>query len=598
MESVDTAFSRKAPVLRIGSVAKKLAVLAILAPALAGCAGTGFSSGLFSGGEPETPFGAYLAGRHAASVNDNLKAADYYDKALAGEPDDPVILDRAFMSALVGGDMDRAIRLAKKLVAHDAGERMPRLTLALADLKRGDYAGAREEIAAAAPGPFTALVGTLTDAWAAVGEGNRELALERIGAFEGRAAFALFRSFHEALMLEVLGDDEGAGKAYAEAMETSGGGSIRIVEAYASYLQRQGRTDEARAVIESFMEISPEHPLATDALARLNRGETLPPLVANAAEGTAEALYGLGSALASDTSGNLAELYLRLALYMRPDFDIAQSLLAGSYEQQKRWEDAIAAYSKVDEDSPLYLNARIQTAMAMNELDRQDEAIRVLDAVSKRDPQRVEPIVAMGDIYRAKESYAEAAMQYERAIMLSGEPDSGDWTLYYARGICLERLGQWDKAEDDLLLALEMSGEHPLVLNYLGYSWIEQHRNLDEALAMIEKAVERRPNDGFIVDSLGWARYRLGEYGLAVKYLERAVELEPGDPTINEHLGDALWKVGRKIEARFQWSHALAMNPEKKREDILRTKLELGLEAGERAENELKGTLPAGAAGS
>ncbi len=115
---------------------------------------------------------------------------------------------------------------------------------------------------------------------------------------------------------------------------------------------------------------------------------------------------------------------------------------------------------------------------------------------------------------------------------------------------------------------------------------------------MLIRAVELRPRDGYIVDSLGWALYRMGEYDEAVKYLERAVELEPGDPTINEHLGDALWKVGRKIEARFQWSHALAMNPEKKREDILRTKLELGLEAGERAENELKGTLPAGAAGS
>ncbi|PKP78131.1 MAG: hypothetical protein CVT81_05725 [Alphaproteobacteria bacterium HGW-Alphaproteobacteria-3] len=595
MECVDTALARGTPVLRKGRAARAAAMLALLAPLLGGCAG---SNGIFSRGEADTPYGAYLAGRHAASVNDNLRASDFYSKALADEPSDPVILDRAFMSALVGGDMDRAIPLARRLVALNSGERMPRVTLALVGVKSGDYAQAREEIAAAAPGPFTALVGTLTVAWAAVGEGDREMALERIGTFDGRAAFALFRSFHEGLMLEVLGDEAGAGEAYGEAMETSGGGSIRIVEAYASYLQRQGRADEARAVLEGFLELSPDHPLAADALKRLTGGEALPPLVNNAAEGTAEALYGLGSALASDTSSNLAELYLRLALYMRPDFDIAQSLLAGTYEQQERWADAVAAYGKVGAGSPLAMNARIQTALALNAMDRRAEAIRVLESAAKKNPRAVEPVVAMGDIYRAAEEYAAAAAQYERAIALSGEPDSSDWTLYYARGISLERLGQWDKAEADLVLALSMSNEHPLVLNYLGYSWVEQHRNLDEALAMIEKAVERRPNDGFIVDSLGWARYRLGEYELAVKYLERAAELQPGDPTINEHLGDALWKVGRKIEARFQWSHALSMEPEARREGILRTKLDLGLEAGERAETDLKSGLPAGAAGS
>ncbi|HCX69211.1 tetratricopeptide repeat protein [Parvibaculum sp.] len=599
MKCKDAAFAHVTPILRIGRAARTAALLTVFAPVLAGCAGTGsFTDGLFSRGEAATPYGAYLAGRYAASVNENLKAADFYDRALADEPDDPVILDRAFMSALVGGDMDRAIRLAKKLVALEPGERMPRVTLALADLKHGNYAEARGQIAAATPGPFTALVGTLTDAWAAVGEGDKELAMERIGAFEGRAAFALFRSFHEGLMLEVLGDDKGAGEAYAEAMETSGGGSIRIVQAYASFLQRQGRSDEARAALESFIELSPEHPLAEHALKQLDAGKPLPPLVSNAAEGTAEALYGLGSALANDTASNLAELYLRLALYMRPDFDIAQSLLAGTYEQQERWTDAVAAYAEVDEDSALYLNARIQTALALNELGKEEEAIAILKAVSKKAPGKLEPIVAMGDIYRAKEDYTQAAEQYERAITLSGGPGPANWTLYYARGICRERLGQWDKAEADLLLALDLSNEHPLVLNYLGYSWIEQHRNLDEALDMIEKAVERRPNDGFIVDSLGWARYRLGEYDLAVKYLERAAELQPGDPTINEHLGDALWKVGRRIEARFQWSHALATEPEEQRVGILRTKLDLGLEAGERAESELKGTIPAGAAGS
>ncbi|MDX5364868.1 MAG: tetratricopeptide repeat protein [Alphaproteobacteria bacterium] len=583
MMSSDAARIGGAPLLRL----TRALALAALVAALGGCAGTG-GFPVFSEQRVESPFGAYLAGRHAATMNDAAKAALYYERALSDQPGDPVILDRAFMAALTAGDMERAIPLARRLVEIVPDERMARLTLALAALRDGRYADASSEMDAAAPGPFTALVGTLTYAWAAVGEGDKEKALEKIAAFEGRSAFALFRAYHEALMLDVLGDRKGAAKAYEKAMETSGGGSIRVVQAYASFAAREGRRDEARNVLMSFLDMSGEHPLAEYELRRLDAGEPLPPLVTNAREGVAEALYGLGSALAGDTSSNLAELYLNLALFMRPDFDIARSLLGGAHEAQERWADAVAAYDRIGKASPLYLNARIQTGMALDKLDREQDADRVLRRLARDYPDRIEPLVALGDIHRGKEKYAEAAAEYERAIMLAGEPAERDWTLYYARGICFERLGEWEKAEKDLTLALELSGEHPLVLNYLGYSWIEQHHRLDEALAMIEKAVEQRPNDGYIVDSLGWARYRLGEYDLAVKYLERAVELQPGDPTINEHLGDAFWKVGRRIEARYQWSHALSLEPEPRREKILRAKLDLGLEAGEKAEQEAR----------
>ena len=586
MMSSDTARTGGAPLL---CLARKMAV-AVFVAALGGCAGTGGFS-FISTQREETPFGAYLAGRHAATVNDSGRAALFYERALADQPEDPVILDRAFMAALTAGDMARAVPLARRLVAIDPDERMARLTLALTALRSGDFSDATSEMDAAAPGPFTALVGTLTHAWAAVGDGDKERALEKIAAFDGRAAFTLFRAYHEALMLDVLGDVAGAGDAYAKAMETSGGGSIRVVQAYASYLSRQGRADEAAAVLAGFLEMSGEHPLAKSELVRLARGEILPPLVADAREGVAEALYGLGSALAGDTSSNLAELYLNLALFMRSDFDIARSLLGGVYETQKRWDDAVVTYEKIGKTSPLYLNARIQAAMSLDKLERDQEAARVLRRLAREFPSRIEPHVALGDIHRAKENYAEAAAEYHRAIEIAGVPAERDWTLYYARGICYERLGEWQKAEKDLMLALELSGEHPLVLNYLGYSWIEQRHRLDEALEMIEKAVERRPNDGYIVDSLGWARYRLGEYDLAVKYLERAVELQPGDPTINEHLGDAYWKVGRRIEARYQWSHALSMEPERAREPILRAKLDFGLEAGEKAERDA-GMLP------
>ncbi len=567
---------------------------------LQGCAGTDFLGG---GAQSKEPYGDYLAARYAAAIHQPQAAEKYFDKTLAADPGNPIVIERAFMVALNAGDMDRGVELARQLVHVSPDHRMANLVLSLSDIKRGNYGDAQKEIGSAEAGIFVALVGALTEAWAAAGDGGEQAALAKLKAFEGKPAFDLFRVYHTALILDMLGDKKVAEENYRKAMDASGGTSIRIVQAYASFLDREGRVNEARAVLDQYATLSPDHPLVREALRELAeedaRGEKMAPLVSNAAEGVAEALYGLGSALAQDQGNELAQLYLQLAIWLRPDFDVARTLLADSYEQKKRWADAVGAYSAVKKGSALYGNARIQTALDLDRLDRDDEAIAVLRALSADNPKSIDPITALGDIYRVKERYAEAAVEYTRAIAIAGTPPKpADWPLYYARGICNERLGNWPLAENDLKLALTLSGDHPLVLNYLGYSWIEKGDHLKEALAMIEKAVELRPNDGFIVDSLGWAEYQLGDYKKAAEVLERAVELEPGDSTINEHLGDALWKVGRKIEARFQWSHALEMKPDKDRVEPLKAKLEFGLEAGEAARHRAPApsALPAGAA--
>ena len=157
------------------------------------------------------------------------------------------------------------------------------------------------------------------------------------------------------------------------------------------------------------------------------------------------------------------------------------------------------------------------------------------------------------------------------------------WALYYSRGIAYERSNQWNLAEADLEHALELKPDQPLVLNYLGYSWIDRGEKLHRGLKMIEKAVELRPDDGYIVDSLGWAHYRLGDYASAVEYLEKALELVPEDPTINDHLGDAYWKSGRMTEARYQWRRALQFKPDKEDVKPIEAKLDRGLPTATRA---------------
>jgi Flp pilus assembly protein TadD len=207
-------------------------------------------------------------------------------------------------------------------------------------------------------------------------------------------------------------------------------------------------------------------------------------------------------------------------------------------------------------------NAEIQLAINLDSLDRTDEARQHLDKLIAQRPNDLEAIIALGNILRGRKMFAECADTYSKGIATIAKPEKPNWLIFYFRGICNERSKQWSKAEADLKKALELFPDQPHVLNYLGYSWVDQGINLDEGMNMIRRAVDQRPDDGYIVDSLGWAYFRIGKYDEAVRYLERAVELKPEDPTINDHLGDGYWRVGRTLEARFQWAHARDLKPE------------------------------------
>lgn len=236
--------------------------------------------------------------------------------------------------------------------------------------------------------------------------------------------------------------------------------------------------------------------------------------------------------------------------------------LADLFETVKKPLQAIPIYERVPDNSPLKRNARIQLATSLDAVERTEESIAILTALVGDNPRDLEAIMALGNVQRERKKFAECAQTYSSGIDMLPAEDKKAWVFYYFRGICHERSKQWPKSEADLKQALTMQPEQPLVLNYLGYSWIDQGVNLDEGMKMIRRAVEQRPDDGYIVDSLGWAYYRIGNYEEAAKNLERAIELKPDDPTINDHLGDAYWRIGRTLEARFQWAHARDLKPD------------------------------------
>jgi Flp pilus assembly protein TadD len=291
-----------------------------------------------------------------------------------------------------------------------------------------------------------------------------------------------------------------------------------------------------------------------------------------------ELFYGLGELLASDSgSVGVGVIFLQFSLYLNPSSTFPLVALAGTQESAKRYAAAIATYDRIPKGTPLEVAVEISKALNLTQLKKIDEAQGLLEELARQFPRDIRPIEALGNIMRVNKRYAEAAGYYSKAITLIGKPQARHWTYFYMRGACYERLKKLPQAEADLQRALQLSPDQPLTLNYLGYTWIDHNRNLRKGLALIEKAVRLKPDDGDIVDSLGWAHFRLGNFQEAVKHLEQAVGLRPDDPTLNDHLGDAYWRVGREREARFQWTQALKLNPDPAEAQKMREKLEKGL---------------------
>jgi len=525
--------------------------------------------------------GPYIAADSAAKRGDIANAARLYAEALARDSANVGLMQRTLTYQVAADQIDRAIPVARRLEGLSPGHPLGALLLAADALKRGTPERARDQLATegAKAGPF---VGRLIGVWATYELGDIEAARAQLATLdtggEGGDAGVILAAYHLGLLEAAAGRDAEAIAALDRIVELGGAPTLRLTRIRAGVLARLGRIDEAHTVIaEHLARTDGDHRL--EALARdLSSGKIPPPVVRTGIEGAAELLYGIAGFLARGANRQIGLAYARLATYLDPEQVEAQLLIAGMLQQDDQYDLAIAAFAAIPADAPEALEAQIGQAESMYEADRVEEAIAALRLTVAAHPRSIEAHTALGDILRRESRFAEAGEAYDGAVALVANPERRHWPLFYQRGIAFERSQQWDRAEADFFKALELEPDQPLVLNYLGYSWVELRKNLAEAQAMIEKAFEQRPEDGYIVDSLGWVLYRLSNFSGAMTHLERAVELRPVDPVINDHFGDALWMVGRRIEARFQWKRSLSFEPEEKDAERIRRKLEVGLD--------------------
>lgn len=520
----------------------------------------------------------YVLGRHAWSTDRIQDAARYFARVRSIERDDPILLRRTFELALAAGNVPLTLETAREVLKVDPQNSTAVLVLIADDFRQGDHAAAERRLDGLAAGGIEAVMAPILRAWIAYGRGQGAAALQAIN-LEGTDGFIRgYRLEHQAYLRLMTGDAAGASAAFAELLATGqGGGRLRWAAAAAA--QASGDDAQARRLLMD-SETGARDPLPQLAYPRrqLERAGKIASPVRTPADGAAELFFRAALDLSREEPTPLSLVFARVAAVSRPDFAEAHLLTAEILRQTNEFPAALDALKKVGAGDALALQAGIERAGVLESMGQVEAALTLLRELIETSPALVAPRLAYADILRRQERYVEAAEGYGLVIDRITSPAATDWALYYMRGVCHERARQWALAEADLRRALQLRPDDPNVLNYLGYSLLEQGRDLAEAQALIERAVEKRPGDGFIIDSLGWVHYTAGRYQEAVEQLEAAVADQPGDPTINEHLGDAYWRVGRQIEARFRWRAALDCEPDPDQARRLKDRIEWGLD--------------------
>ena len=521
--------------------------------------------------------GDYLAARHAQATQDTFVATDFYTRALADDPNNPELLRRTFQLMVSSGRIDEALPIARRIVANNPSSALPALALIAEDVRAQRYNEALTRAGNLPNDGLVAFVRPLAAGWVQAGLGNKVAAEKAVKELGSKNGFELFADFHTALIDDLMGDQAGARSAFDAAVTANRAQFVRITEAAGAFYERIGERTAAQRLYQSYEQMHGDTLVMKPALARVAAGGVAPRAVASVDAGLAEAFFDIASLLHQERIDDVAIILAQLSLRLRPDFSMAKLLIADVYEAEGHIESAITVYESIDPNAPASWSARLRTAALFTGVDQFDAATRRLEAMAEERPERSDALVALGDVLRSADRFPDAVKAYDRARARMPQLDERNWGVLYSRGIALERSNQWPKAEVDFLKSLELSPNQPYVLNYLAYSWVEKGIHLEQAQAMLERALQLRPKDPQIIDSMGWALYRLGRFDGAVSNLEQAVELRPQDAVINDHLGDAYWRVGRRNEARFQWQRALNLDPEPDLLTNLMEKIQHGL---------------------
>ncbi len=562
----------------------RASLLAATACIGAGCAsspigyGAWFTPAMMEELKTQQEYADFIAARYAGMSGDPSAAAAYYRRAFGSEPADPGLLERATFATLVSGDAGEATRMVAAADASVA-QRSPsaQLVLIVDEIGAGKTKSALQRLKTTTLGAINADVVGFLAAWLTATE-NADKGVATLADLPPRRLLAGEQAAIQGLIYLNAGRDEKAIDAFNQAQRLPLASTDLIASLNARLMASRGDYAGARKAIALEIEENGASSLTDHMYAMFETGQPVMRPKLSTRQGAAIIVYLASAGGIARSSAELAALRYSLALRLDPELAPARLAFAEAFNQQDRPEDAVDVLREIQATSPWRAEALIQQAWLLNGLDRPGEALVAADQALASSRRR-DIAINVADLNRINGNHERARKLYDEIIAADLENKQPDWRVLFARANALSAGGDWKAAEADALAALAIESDRPEIQNFLGFGWVERDENVQQGLSLIRKAAASRPDQGYIVDSLGWAHFRLGQYAEAVTQLERATELSPADAEIVDHLGDAYWRAGRESEARYQWIAALRLKPGPEREQSLRSKLDKGLPA-------------------
>jgi tetratricopeptide (TPR) repeat protein len=519
--------------------------------------------------------GAYLAGRQAISDHNFVTASEFQTKSVSVDPSNSKLLEGLMISFIAQGSVDKAISIAEVYKDNGNQSQISQMILSASLIKDGRTEAFLSFIKDASK--ITPILKDLLSAWVLMGlndDVNANRIFDKTAKVQGMGQFV---NFHRAMSQLAAGKFEQALKTFNLIHSDKENPTRRSVISHTKILLSQSKFKEAQSLLEKWFGPTFD-PEIEELFLNATNGKVYPKTsFSNINIAVADVFHSIANLIRKEADPTFTLIYSRLAEYLDANHIDSILMTADLLVELEQYNLAIKEHEKLSNSQPQYFASELGRAEALRSSGKEEAAVEVLAALTRQFPNSPNGFSILGNHYRRLEAYDRAEVAYKEAIKLYQAKGEAGWFLYYVRGITRERLNLWGLAEKDFRKALSLNPTQPQVLNYLGYSLIEKNTKLDEALDMIERAVKESPDSGYIVDSLGWGYYKLGEYEKAVPNLEKAAELMPIDPIVNDHLGDVYWMVGRKTEAEFQWRRALSFDPEEEEIQRIKKKLKVGL---------------------
>lgn len=506
-------------------------------------------------------YGAYLAGRVAHMRHDFTNATEYYKIVLEKDPKNIDISRYTYQLMALNGDFDEAAVFAKQDINSGDKGIIPLTIAAVNDFQNGQYEKARNDVLPLNKEPaYKNIVNPLFNAWTFAGEKNEKDAILSLNKIKEQAFISL-QLIHKGLIYEYLGNIEKADECFSDLLKNYPQEvTYRVLDIVTNFYARTGNKSRAQQIFSRYNDNSSLSLLISGLKEKIEQADPKSnALIDTPQKGLAEVMFNIGTIYRVSNNNELAPLYIAAATYLNPKYEIAKLALANIYEENGLYTEANRNYAQIKDDSGSYFIARLKMIENLNTMKDYPAAEKALKELLKEYPNNTQLLNNLADIERKLNKTEEAIKLYKKALEVQKQPDNNIWPVYYALGTSYYTDKQLDKADEYLTKALKLSNRNPNVLNYIGYMYLTNDKDIDVAVKMILDAYNQYSYEGHIIDSLGWVFFRLGEYDKAIAYLEQAADMNPANAVICDHLGDAYWFGGRKNEAVFQWQHALVL---------------------------------------